>query len=345
MADLIRRPITHHAGLVEGRRIPDQQLTQYIPPGFAQITDSVTLRQSRSLAVVRDGGLGDMLLLTPVLRALKDLYPHVDIHLFTKPPYLPLFEHNPHVDTLYPLNHYQKFAFDEVVDLQQFVEKAPDTGLLDRASLFASAFGIELKDGELEYTVTADETDWAVEWLEAQGVGGQKIMALAPWATDPRRSWEVQHARRLVELMGECGWQTIVFHNTDDADDFFGDVAVCCVEPSLREKAAILGLMDMVVSVDTGIYHLAMAARAGHPQDLPFVVVLFGLIPPALRMRWYSNCMSLIAEEIECCPCCENPELLTTCTRECMRALTGERVFEQIHRVADFKAGGRNVLV
>lgn len=331
--DLIRRPVTHQ-GLVDGQIIPEHELTQYIPPGFAQLTDSVTLRHSRSLAIVRDGGLGDMLLLTPTLRMLKEYYPHVAIHLFTKPPYIPLFEHNEHVDAIYPLSQYQKFAFDEVVDLQQFVERAPEAAVLDRASLFASAFGLRLENGNLEYEVTDEEREWAATWLADRNLTLRPLMVVAPFATDHRRCWPVPHALDFVRRMR--GWDTIIFHDREEAEDYFGRDAVICVEPTIRQKAAIASYCDMVVSADTGIYHLAVAAREEYASN-PFVVALFGLIPPALRMRWYTNCMSVIADEVECCPCCENPDLLQACRHECMQALTGERVEGLVARVAELK--------
>lgn len=333
--DIIHRPIVHR-GQVDGRPVPEQTLTQCVPPGSKQLTDSVTLRQSRTLAVVRDGGLGDMLLLTPTLRALHTHYPHVDIHLFTKPPYLPVFDHNPHVAAVYPLHQYRKFAFDEVVDLQQFAERAPDADVLDRASLFASAFGLELEDGVLEYTVTEDEQQWARAWV---GDSSRPLMAVAPFATDPRRCWPVSHALDFIRLMGD--WDTIVIHDKEEAEDYFGRDARCCVSPTIRQKAAILAQCDMVVSADTGIYHLAVASRA-KLHGAPFIVPLFGLIPPALRTKWYSNCLSLIADEVDCCPCGENPDLLQGCRHACMQALTGERVADNVRKLAEWKVRHRD---
>lgn len=324
--DLVRRPIIHR-GTVDGRVVPEQQLTQYISPGLVQLTDSVTIRQSRTLAIVRDGGMGDMIMLTPTLRALAEQFPHVAIHLFTKPHYLPLFQDNPHVNTVYPLNEYRKFAFDEMVDLQQFAERAPDAYTLDRASLFASAFGIELEDGRPEYTVHPEETGEARAWLAAHEVK-PPWFALAPFATDPRRSWDVESARNFANRMVLNGWTPVLFHHENEVADYFPGMTTC-VEPPLRIVAALLREANLVVSVDTGIYHLAAAARE-LPNSGPFLVVLFGLIAPGLRMKWYTNHLSLYAQEVDCCPCCENPDCLKTCTRNCMRALTGERVYKAV---------------
>jgi len=325
----VERPIIH-VGSVDGKGVHKQRVTQYIPSGPFQITDTVALRQSRNLAVVRDGGLGDILLVTPTLRLLHETFPHVDIHLFTRAPYLPLFEDNPHVTEVRSLDQYQRWAFDTVVDLQHFVERSPDANIVDRASLFTAAFGLDLKNGDLEYSVREEETEWAKGWLRDNGVG-EKWMMLAPFATDPRRSWPIDNAQKFIRLVSEDGWRVVVSHHLDDAEKCFGDIATPCITPTIRQKAALLKESGFVVSVDTGIYHLAMAARG--KEKTPRVAVLFGPIDPGLRMKWYKNYIVISAKELDCVPCCENHALVRTCDGACMSVLSGERVYRALKRM------------
>ena len=51
----------------------------------------------RKILVVRFSSIGDLILLTPLLRELKKTYPSAEIHLLTKSAYAGIFERNPHL--------------------------------------------------------------------------------------------------------------------------------------------------------------------------------------------------------------------------------------------------------
>ncbi|MBN1163826.1 MAG: glycosyltransferase family 9 protein, partial [Candidatus Krumholzibacteriota bacterium] len=61
--------------------------------------------QRAKLLVIRFSSLGDLVLLTPLLRALREGYASHDIHLATKKQYAGLFDHNPDLDKIHTLEN------------------------------------------------------------------------------------------------------------------------------------------------------------------------------------------------------------------------------------------------
>ena len=320
----------HHVSVVDGVEYPEETLVQHISPGAVQITDTIKLRGSRNLAIARDGGLGDLLMLTPTIKVIGEDFPDLIMDLFVNKPFIQLFENNPYIHEVRALTSYVPLAYDAVVDLNHFVEKSPDSSVVDRVSLFAQAFGIKLQDGSIDYYMTDEERAWGEQWVEDQGLADRRWCPMGIFATDPRRSWPEGHALELGQLLLDAGVVPVYMHN-DEAllhANFDGlDEVRYLVGMTTRQKAAVLRLARVVVSTDTGVYHLAAAGRGD--AVYPVIVVLFGLIAPHLRTKWYKNMLSLTAD-CDCVPCNENTYMLPQCHRQCMTELTPELVFQRV---------------
>jgi heptosyltransferase II len=73
--------------------VPPYHLTAYILP----------VTESPDVLVVRFSAIGDILLTTPLLRAIRARYPGARIAVLTKESYVPLLSHNPHVSEVLPV--------------------------------------------------------------------------------------------------------------------------------------------------------------------------------------------------------------------------------------------------
>jgi ADP-heptose:LPS heptosyltransferase len=75
--------------------------------------------------VVRFSSIGDVVLTTPVVRALKEQRPDCEIHYITKKPFKSLLEHNPHISKVYTFQKSVKEIlpelkgerYDQIIDL------------------------------------------------------------------------------------------------------------------------------------------------------------------------------------------------------------------------------------
>lgn len=77
------------------------------------------------ILIVRFSSIGDIVLTTPVIRALKEQIPDVELHYLTKASFLSLLENNPNIDRIHTINKsidevitdLKNEKFDQVIDL------------------------------------------------------------------------------------------------------------------------------------------------------------------------------------------------------------------------------------
>jgi len=51
--------------------------------------------------ILRFSSIGDIVLTTPVVRALKEQVPEAEVHFLTKRSFEPVLQHNPYIDRLH----------------------------------------------------------------------------------------------------------------------------------------------------------------------------------------------------------------------------------------------------
>lgn len=88
----------------------------------------------RKILICQLRQIGDVILMTPLLELLKKRYPESELHVLTEKKCVPILEHNPYCDVIWPIDkkeltslwkevrYYRRVAaqtFDLVVDLQQ----------------------------------------------------------------------------------------------------------------------------------------------------------------------------------------------------------------------------------
>lgn len=84
------------------------------------------MNKIRKVLIIRFSSIGDIVLTTPLLRALKNEMPNVSVHFLVKQRFAQVIEHNPNIDKIHQyngsfretINLLQSENFDYVVDLQ-----------------------------------------------------------------------------------------------------------------------------------------------------------------------------------------------------------------------------------
>jgi ADP-heptose:LPS heptosyltransferase len=295
------------------------------------------LASATSLAIRRDCGLGDLLMLTPIFRALGQLCPNLKTDLYCHERFHHLFENNPFV-TAQPFADYKSQApkHDLQADLVAWEAKSPLRDCLDRTSIFAKAFGIVF-DGESgfpDYFVSAEEDDAAVTALADCP---RPWVAIAPVASQQLRTWTDDGLAVLTRGLLEHGGTVFPVHHTRDlanASYFQHERVRPQWGVDLRHLAALLAHMDTVVSVDTGPFHLA-AAASGYSAQVP-LVLLFGNVLADIRLRWYRRDRCVVVQESGACPHFPCDATGAKCNRDdngnypCMAAISGQQVLDAV---------------
>jgi ADP-heptose:LPS heptosyltransferase len=281
--------------------------------------------------------MGDLLMLTPLLRELSIRYPQLEKHLYCPEHFHYLFANN-HSVWPEPLGNYKAEAsqYDLQADLMSFAERSPVRDCLDRTSIFAKAFGIVF-DGESgfpDYFVSAEEDDAAVTALADCP---RPWVAIAPVASQQLRTWTDDGLAVLTRGLLEHGGTVFPVHHTRDlanASYFQHERVRPQWGVDLRHLAALLAYMDTVVSVDTGPFHLA-AAASGYSAQVP-LVLLFGNVLADIRLRWYRRDRCVVVQESGACPHFPCDATGAKCNRDdngnypCMAAISGQQVLDAV---------------
>lgn len=250
-----------------------------------------------SLLIVRPGGFGDLLLMRPALQALIEQGTEVGVSCFRH--YHAALAGLP-VDLVpYPLPEFEVNFYDQVVTLENVVEREPEAQQVDMPALWASRLNVRPASLAVTYQVPLDRQQWAA-MLWPRVLGAPRL-AVQLRASAKARTWPIEtHLAPALRDLLTLGWQVLVL-------DEPGRCALAWDHPNLipvmqdrrvrtfADTAAVLSTCDVFLGPDSALTHLAGAL--GIPG-----VALFGPFPSKLRTR---HAVSLRAMDgvAPCAPC------------------------------------------
>jgi len=285
---------------------------------------------SPAVLVVRFGALGDVVLTTPLLRALHRAYPGTRVTMVTKSAWAPLFEHHPHVAAVESLSptvplrtlarRLQATAWDHRLDLhgslrshilRRLVGGRWRTWRKPRLKRALRVWG-GVDVGRIppvahQYFATVRALGVVPDGGPAEirpspGAEVQaaalapptRFAALAAGAAHATKRWPAAHWDRLARLLAAGGVPTVAVGTRDDPAPESATVDARGI--GLGPTAALLGRAAVTVANDSGLMHLA--AAVGVP-----VVALFGPTDPALGYGPYEATATVLHRDLPCRPC------------------------------------------
>jgi predicted SAM-dependent methyltransferase len=279
------------------------------------------------------GGLGDILMMTPGIRALRGLNPESEIVFAIPGNLLPLLKGNPHCTVVdIAANTFDAREFDAWYNLSDCpgtrheIRTAPQV-TKSRIELFAEGMGIDSEaltrfGRRPVYVVSEEERQFAAEFLLQQGPG--PFFAVQLKAADSYRDYD--HLETVVKMLAGHG-RVLVFHE-QPFSGFSYDRVTRVHGLDLRRAFAVVSQCDAVLAPDSSFVHLAGAL------DLP-CVALFGPIDGRMRTQDYPHCITLDASAVHVCmPCWRNE--FTKCSvtdgprSQCMADIDPQRVVKTI---------------
>jgi len=224
--------------------------------------------------------------------------------------------------------------------INESVPFPPGTHAVRRSLLMAEYLGAASEPVEFRFPVLPEARAWAEEFLRGAGIlpsapeacveastRTRPLVALILGASTPVKTWPPQYFARLIEVLREAaGAETVLLGGSGEADREAQVQAALGVSPvsavgqtDLPRLAALLERAQVVVGADTGSLHLAAAL------DKP-VVGLYGPTSPELTGP-YGPQHRILWDRPACGSCGRRP---TCADRDCMRALTPERVAQAV---------------
>lgn len=288
----------------------------------------------RSILIIRPGGIGDAVLLIPVISAIKLVYPDSTIDILAEKRNAAVFTLSSDVRAVYLYDNLSGLSvlrnrYNVVIDAEQWyrlsavvarlVEAPLKIGFAtnERARLFTYPVPYSLDDYEvynflallcpLRITAPAapqppflqipkNATVTVTSLLVEAGL--KDFVALFPGASVPEKRWPTE---RFVSLASRLIPQRKVVVVGGKEDVSIGEEIASvggvnlAGKTSLAETAAVISQADVLVSGDSGVLHLAFGL------DVP-TVALFG---PSSVAKWAPRgvCDKVLTASLACSPC------------------------------------------
>ncbi|MCH8035041.1 MAG: glycosyltransferase family 9 protein [Bacteroidetes bacterium] len=288
-------------------------------------------RGTRILITRAMGGIGDLLMMTPGLHALKNKFPNKEIHLAIPRRYFQIFQNNPDVklidieeDFFSHFLYTRWFNFTDCPASRKESRSAPNVKK-SRIDIFAQAMGVKgirlfTMDRSPRYFISQDEHKFADDFFVGAKLNGETVIGIQLHSEETYRDYpkmenlvEVLSKKFKVLLFDSYRIDGYNFENVFKIDSF-----------SLREAFAIAHKCDGIIAPDSSFVHFAAAFK------IP-TIALFGPIDGEVRTKSYSNCKFIDSQDqLGCLPCWRNENIPCKLTgmrnSACMESIPVNRI-------------------
>lgn len=274
----------------------------------------------RRILVHRPGAHGDVLLLTPALRALRDRYPLALIEVSTKCPAMLAG-----LEWVKVASHARSW-YDETFDLSPErggYEPRPEVHIVQA---FADTLRVRLpRNWRLEMAASDVDMAWAQRLAR-----GERVALVHPGPSCwPGKCWPLDRFEDVVRFLKRRGYLTVSVGD-DHAHGVGADVALAG-KTSPQQLYALARHASLFVGIDSMPQHVASAA------DTPSVV-LFGPTNPRAIVRPTPRIVAVQADVAQI-PCVGEhgrrkvPVTQAPCDGACIRGVTVDMVMRAVERV------------
>jgi heptosyltransferase-2 len=173
-----------------------------------------------------------------------------------------------------------------------------------------------------------------LELLRGHGLlGGRPLIALCPGSINSRaKRWPAERYAALADMFIEASQAEVLLIGSQEELDVSLEVSrqmrnqalLLTGKTDLSQAAAVLSLVDLLVTNDTGSAHIAAALERP-------ILVIFGPTNPLTTMP-FSTAAELVRHPPDCAPC-----MLRDCPidHRCMTAISPEEVFDRARVILD----------
>jgi len=272
---------------------------------------------SNRILIDRMGAMGDVLLLTPILKAFRQKNPTFDIHIVSQ--YGQTLARNPNAKLLEAKRTKPDSFYDRVYDLNLGYEKFPRKHIV---KAYADLCGVEVTDYRPEMFPSVDDESWADSFVPRL----KKPFAvfhtgITCW---PGRNWTAAGFQKVADYFQAKGYATVLVGNQA--------TPAIKVDMDLRNLTTVHKLYSLFkrakffVGIDSLPMHLAVAA------NIP-VTAVFGCISPEYRLPpGDPKFRGVTADGVECLGChhlLPSPRVDSMCLRGnpvCMQKIDPAKV-------------------
>jgi ADP-heptose:LPS heptosyltransferase len=286
------------------------------------------------------GGIGDLLMLTPALRAqsIKNCEP---VSLAVPRRFFPIFEGNKHVKLFdiegpaIELDQFDRWHDLTLCPAGRYESVRRPNVRMGRVELFARSLGVKKRElnrhgWKPEVHLGEQQRCFAKDFISAHFRGDRPILGFQPYSRDSYK--DLPDCFAFIRQLAKT-YDIILFHHRDVAG-LTTDKVVSTAGLSLSESLALVQQLNAMLCVDSAMLHAAAAF------DIP-VVAMFGPTPGHLFTRHHNHAaLPQPARSFSCRPCWRNEDMKCLITGKtghsaCMRAFNPYEIATVVQQVIE----------
>ena len=278
-------------------QLPTQIALKYIK--FATIficEDPEKYLENHALArlVIRDAGIGDLLLLEPCLRQM-DKNGKTAVTVLSRFP--DVFQYNSHITENLMMHNKDDISvdvhkWDMYDDLRSYSETCINREKLHRTDCYNQIYELDIEDKEPRLYFDEKEKS-KIKFRK-----GQHYIGLACDGSHGFRRYS--HGEKLIEyILAQNKESNIIVFGNYNAVNVSKNKRVIDMQgkTTVRDCINIIRNIDYMISVDSGLMHVALTLH------IP-TVCIFSIIEPSLRIKYYKGQREIIyKQELDCIGC------------------------------------------
>lgn len=256
------------------------------------------------------GGIGDLLMMTPGINALKKKYPKHEIHLAVPKRYFPVFEGNDDVnlinieDDFFSHITYKKWYNFTDCPAARVESRTSPKVKKSRIRIFTNALGINhinyiLADKKPRFFLSRNEEEFASEFFTKNDLTFQTVIGVQLHSDESYRDFPMME--QLVARIS-AKYKILVF----DSEPIVGyniENVIKIQSLSIRNAFALVSKCNAIIAPDSSFIHLAAAF------NIP-TIALFGPIDGKVRTKHYPYCTYINSKDLfGCLPCWRNESI------------------------------------
>ena len=308
------------------------------------------LAECRSILIGRTGGLGDLTLLTPVIREIKRRWPTVKIAVCAIRELQQSIQNLPFIDELlqYPVPVDVANTYDGWIWLENAIEKNEDAKTLHSVDCIAKFIGLELPadmDKLQSYVVMEQERQW-VQWAYPK-INGIRRICIQTNASARCRTYPMNKTKEIVRDLLSKQWEVFLLGAPGEVKEPEKPIAglrVVADGATFRQRAALVESSDCFLGPDSSLLHVAGALK------IP-AVGLYGPFPWQVRTAYCPTTRVLSRREgFSCSPCFHHSTPMQSFPANCptaekgycgvLEAIPPKQIVEAIEEMAPRVADG-----
>jgi len=289
----------------------------------------------KKILCIRFSSIGDIILTTPIVRALKTNYPEAEIHVVTKAQNIQLWDENPHVFAVHAYegsmwklaNKLRKIGFDAIVDLhknlrshllcallfkwpfqinkftaerkllvKKKINHIPKKHLVDRNFDALKSVGIENDQKGLDFFIPQNQEINPADL----GVKGKYIV----YAIGGQHITKVLSYPKMIELCDQIDAQIVLIGDAWDAhygyrlSTLFPEKVIdYCNKTTIAQSASLMRQAEFVITHDSSMMHIAAALKKKIFVIWGSTHIDFGMYP------YQTEFVSISNDDLACRPC------------------------------------------